>query len=131
MEKPKKAVAAGHVCLDITPIFPGGIRDKAENILLPGKLIHVEGADIHTGGSVANTGTAMKLLGADVRLAGMVGDDDFGKIVREKLKTWGADQDMIVSEKQIHPIPSCWPFRGWTGFFCMTRGRTMNLSARM
>ena len=38
MEKPKKAVAAGHVCLDITPIFPGGIRDKAENILLPGKL---------------------------------------------------------------------------------------------
>ena len=99
MEKPKKAVAAGHVCLDITPIFPGGIRDKAENILLPGKLIHVEGADIHTGGSVANTGTAMKLLGADVRLAGMVGDDDFGKIVREKLKTWGADQDMIVSEK--------------------------------
>ena len=59
----------------------------------------MEGADIHTGGSVANTGTAMKLLGADVRLAGMVGDDDFGKIVREKLKTWGADQDMIVSEK--------------------------------
>ena len=39
----------------------------------------MEGADIHTGGSVANTGTAMKLLGADVRLAGMVGDDDFGK----------------------------------------------------
>lgn len=99
MKTKKKAVAAGHVCIDITPIFPKGMRDKAENILLPGKLIHVDGADIHTGGSVSNTGTAMKLLGAEVRLAGKVGDDDFGKLVLQKLREWDADGDMIVSEK--------------------------------
>lgn len=99
MKAKKKAVAAGHVCIDITPIFPKGMRDKAENILLPGKLIHVDGADIHTGGSVSNTGTAMKLLGAEVRLAGKVGDDDFGKLVLQKLREWDADGDMIVSEK--------------------------------
>ena len=99
MQEKKRAVAAGHVCIDITPIFPKGMREKAENILLPGKLIHVEGADIHTGGSVANTGTAMKLLGAQVRLAGKVGDDDFGKLIRENLKKWDADGDMIVSKE--------------------------------
>ena len=69
----KKVIAAGHICLDITPVFDQG--KKAANIgdlLKPGQLIHMQEADVHTGGSVANTGLAMKILGADVSLMGKI-----------------------------------------------------------
>ncbi len=51
-----KVIAAGHICLDITPVFPAGrVCGKPEDLLIPGKLIRMEQADVHTGGSVANT----------------------------------------------------------------------------
>ena len=80
----KKIICAGHICIDITPVFPRGTRcaDLGE-LLVPGRLIHMDGADVHTGGSVANTGLAMKMLGADVRLLGKVGDDSFGAMIRD------------------------------------------------
>lgn len=56
----KKVISAGHICIDITPVFPDSIKGKASDILSPGKLINVEAADVHTGGSVSNTGLAMK-----------------------------------------------------------------------
>ena len=58
----KKAVAAGHICIDITPVFPKNTRTiKALGELLkPGKLIHMSSPDVHTGGAVANTGLGMK-----------------------------------------------------------------------
>ena len=64
----KKVIAAGHICLDITPVFPGTGAEHLEDVLSPGKLVEVKEADVHTGGSVANTGLAMKILGADVTL---------------------------------------------------------------
>ena len=44
----KKIIAAGHICIDITPMFPRGIhcRELGE-LLIPGKLINMDGADIH------------------------------------------------------------------------------------
>ena len=86
-----KIIAAGHICLDITPVFPDrrgyeGIGD----LLVPGKLIRMEGASVHTGGSVANTGLALKLLGNDVTLLGKVGDDAFGGMIRQILAGYGA-----------------------------------------
>ena len=58
----QKIIAAGHICLDITPVFPDTVRGQGMGELLqPGKLLHMEGADVHTGGSVANTGLALKL----------------------------------------------------------------------
>jgi len=94
----KKIIAAGHICNDITPMFPletkcAGIGD----LLIPGKLIHMNGADVHTGGSVANTGLALKILGADVQLLGKVGDDAFGTMVRDILAGYGAG-GLIVDE---------------------------------
>ena len=87
----KTIVAAGHICLDITPVFPANkAYDRVQDILIPGKLIQTEAADVHTGGSVANTGLALKLLGNDVRLLGKVGDDAFGAIVRNILASCGA-----------------------------------------
>ncbi len=87
----KTIVAAGHICLDITPVFPANRAfDAVADILIPGKLIQTEAADVHTGGSVANTGLALKLLGNDVRLLGKVGDDAFGAIVKNILASYGA-----------------------------------------
>lgn len=95
----KKIIAAGHICLDITPVFPEGKNvHKLGDILEPGKLINVESADVHTGGSVANTGLALKILGENVELMGKVGADDFGNMIAEILKRHGAG-GLIVDEK--------------------------------
>ena len=86
----KKIIAAGHVCLDITPVFPADrqFHDFSE-LLIPGRLIHTQAADIHTGGSVANTGLALKKLGCDVSLLGKVGNDAFGGIIRNIFADYG------------------------------------------
>ena len=93
-----KAIVAGHICLDVTPVFPGnGRMGNVGEIFQPGRLLHMDGVDIHTGGAVANTGLAMKILGNDVSLIGKIGDDAFGKIVLDMLGAYQAEKDMIVS----------------------------------
>lgn len=94
----KKAVVAGHICIDITPVFPGKETTSLTDYLLPGKLINVDEAAAHTGGAVANTGLAMKILGADVTLMGKVGKDAFADMVRSVLKKYDADQGLLVAE---------------------------------
>ncbi len=91
-----KIIAAGHICIDITPMFKGEKCDNVTDLLVPGKLINVRAADIHTGGSVANTGLAMKLMGADVSLMGKVGDDEFGRMILNILEKYQAADGMIV-----------------------------------
>ncbi len=94
-----KFIAAGHICLDITPKFPSGRKvQNIDEMLQPGALVHMEPADISTGGSVANTGLCMKLLGADVRLMGKVGNDDFGKTIEAILARHGVS-GLIVDDK--------------------------------
>ena len=86
----KKIIVAGHICLDITPVFPAqqSYQEMSE-ALVPGKLVRMEGADVHTGGSVANTGLALKMLGNDVTLMGKVGADAFGSMIQNILRTHG------------------------------------------
>ena len=96
----KKVIAAGHICLDITPIFMGGKIDRLSDLLAPGKLIQMGNVDVHTGGSVANTGLAMKLLGANVSLMGKIGQDAFGEMILNILKKYDAQDGMIVSDKE-------------------------------
>ena len=87
----KKIISAGHICLDITPVFPAEKQyDSLSSLLVPGRLVQMEAADVHTGGSVANTGLALKLLGCDVTLMGKVGDDAFGIMIRNILSRYGA-----------------------------------------
>ncbi len=106
-----KIIAAGHICLDITPVFPVSNRYSAPGeVLIPGKLVLMEGADIHTGGSVANTGTALKLLGNDVDLMGKIGADPFGSIVQNTLKNYGIsglliDPDGTTSYSVVLAVP--------------------------
>lgn len=94
----KKIIAAGHICIDITPVFPAGrAYGEPAELFSPGRLVHMEGADVHTGGSVANTGLALKLLGNDVRLMGKIGNDAFGSMVRSILAGYGAG-GLLVDE---------------------------------
>ncbi len=96
----KKVIVAGHVCLDITPMFLDKKVKNPSEILSPGKLIQMGGADVHTGGAVANTGLAMKVLGADVTLIGKVGKDTFGDMVINILKQHHTEQGMLISETE-------------------------------
>jgi sugar/nucleoside kinase (ribokinase family) len=94
----KKVVVAGHICLDISPVFPESCRGEVYELFVPGKLINVENAQIHIGGSVANTGLAMSIFGADVQLMGKVGNDEFGEIVARIVKSHGISEELIVSK---------------------------------
>lgn len=94
----KKIVSAGHICLDITPVFFDSHVGRIDELLTPGKLINMDTADVHTGGSVSNTGLAMKVLGANVSLAGKVGDDAFGNMVKKAFEDYGAADGLIIAE---------------------------------
>ena len=96
----KKVIAAGHICLDITPVFPQKKGGKVSDILMPGKLIETGASTVSVGGAVSNTGLAMKLLGADVRLMGQVGADSFGEMICSILDKYNAKDDMIISENE-------------------------------
>ena len=106
-----KVIAAGHICLDITPVFPSGRSyEQICDLLVPGKLVRTEGASVHTGGSVANTGLALKLLGNDVTLLGKTGNDAFGSMVRSILAEYGAgglitDENSSTSYSVVLAIP--------------------------
>lgn len=95
----KKVIVAGHACLDITPVFLQTIKPEAlGDILSPGRLVAMDGVDIHTGGVVSNTGLAMKRLGNDVSLVAKIGNDRFGEILRQIYKEENADQGLIIDE---------------------------------
>ncbi len=96
----KKVIAAGHICLDITPVFPAKKATQLGDILTPGKLVDVGAANVHTGGSVANTGLAMKFFGANISLMGKIGDDPFGKMVCNILKAYDAESGLLISKDE-------------------------------
>ena len=106
-----KIISAGHICLDITPVFPSGHSyDRIGDLLVPGKLIRMDAASVHTGGSVANTGLALKLLGNDVTLLGKVGRDAFGGMVQSILAEHGAgglitDEQSSTSYSVVLAVP--------------------------
>ena len=89
---PKKIISAGHICLDITPVFPEAVNGKTiQELFQPGKLLRMEAAEVNTGGSAANTGLALKFLGNDVALLAKIGKDPFGEIVRSAVLSHGAE----------------------------------------
>ena len=95
----KKIISAGHICLDITPVFPPGKQyGSLTSLLVPGRLVQMDAADVHTGGSVANTGLALKMLGCEVSLMGKIGDDSFGMMIRNILAHNGAGGLLIDPE---------------------------------
>lgn len=107
----KKIISAGHICIDITPVFPAGKNyERLSELFMPGKLINMDAADIHTGGSVANAGLALKILGNEVELMGKVGDDAFGAMIRDILASYDAggllvDKNSSTSYTVVLAVP--------------------------
>ncbi len=81
MIPPRRAIVAGHICLDIIPdvnaIEPGIYNANFR----PGHMLESGAATLSTGGPVSNTGLALHKLGVPVRLVAKVGDDAFGHVV--------------------------------------------------
>ncbi len=104
-------IAAGHICLDITPVFPHKREYPDIGALLrPGKLLHMDGVRVHTGGSAANTGLAMKKLGADVRLLSKIGDDELGALITQIAASHGVgglivDPESTTSYSVVLAVP--------------------------
>jgi len=90
---------AGHVCLDITPSL-ADVGGDLKRLLVPGTLVRIGAATVSTGGVVPNVGIPLKRLGASVRLAGKIGDDELGRVILSILSRHGLDAGMIVSPGQ-------------------------------
>ncbi|MCL6459117.1 MAG: carbohydrate kinase family protein [Gorillibacterium sp.] len=73
---------AGHICLDIIPVFEGS------PVIEPGKLFSIGPAITSTGGAVSNTGLALHRLGFPARLIGKVGDDLLGRAILNELEQY-------------------------------------------
>jgi sugar/nucleoside kinase (ribokinase family) len=81
-----QAVVAGHICLDVIPTFATA-EDRRTELPAPGQLVQVGPAILSTGGLVSNTGLALHLLGVETRLMGKVGDDAFGRVVVDLIRS--------------------------------------------
>lgn len=123
----KKVIVAGHICLDITPVFPENKVSHIGDILQPGKLIQMGSADVYTGGAVANTGLGMKILGADVSLMGKIGTDDFGDMVLGVLEKHGAANGMIRDENETTSYSVVLAIPGVDRIFLHHPGRMIHL----
>jgi sugar/nucleoside kinase (ribokinase family) len=82
-------MAAGHLCLDMTPQFGAATGQSFGEIMKPGTLVLMEGMTFSTGGAVSNTGIAMKIFGLGVGFVAKVGDDAIGKIIIDLLRARG------------------------------------------
>ena len=90
-EKNKKIAVAGHISLDITPVFQNSGKQKLSELFQPGKLLKVGKAMMCTGGAVSNTGLGLKRLGADVVLMAKIGDDYFGNALQDMIRAHGCE----------------------------------------
>ncbi len=92
----EKVIVAGHICLDITPAFQNEETEHVTDLFRPGSLAEVGAASMHTGGCVANTGIAMKLLGEDVCLLGKIGEDAFGRAIKDRILEYGIADTLLL-----------------------------------
>ena len=95
MSKQNRIIVAGHISLDITPVFYNEEGIDSAKLLSPGKLIEVGDAHIHAGGAVSNTGLALHRLGANALLMSKIGSDSFGHILETCLSETGATIELI------------------------------------
>lgn len=73
---------------------------RAERLPRPGETIH--GSEFRTipGGKGANQAVAAARLGAQTHIVGRVGDDDFGRQLRQTLDDNGVDCSHVVTDRE-------------------------------
>ena len=92
MTKRPKVTVLGSLNMDISvtvPRLPG-----------PGATVLGSEARFTPGGKGANQAVAAARLGADVRMVGCVGDDDFGRRLLAALRTEGINADAVRQKIQ-------------------------------
>jgi ribokinase len=87
MTKRPKVTVLGSLNMDISVTVPRLPR--------PGATILGSAAQFTPGGKGANQAVAAARLGADVRMVGCVGDDDFGRQLLAALRAEGIDADSV------------------------------------
>lgn len=100
MPKDYDIMVAGHLCLDIIPLFHQVRINNIADIMCPGKLVNIREVNISTGGPVSNTGLNMKMLGLNVCFCSCIGDDLFGKIILDMLIKSGNTDGIKILEGQ-------------------------------
>jgi ribokinase len=93
MTKRPKVTVLGSLNMDISvtvPRLPG-----------PGATVLGSAAQFTPGGKGANQAVAAARLGADVRMAGCVGGDDFGRQLLAALRAEGIDADLVRTATNV------------------------------
>jgi ribokinase len=75
---PSKLFIYGDICMDISA--------RAASLPAPGQDSRIENLSFYPGGSAANCAVVAARLGAPVEMIGVLGDDDWSKILYEDLK---------------------------------------------
>ncbi|MDR2785267.1 MAG: carbohydrate kinase family protein [Treponema sp.] len=87
-----KIAVIGGANIDITGISAAPLRERDSN---PAK-VHLSG-----GGVGRNIACNLARLGADVSFVGAIGDDGFGKLLRESLAESGLDDSALIVRKDL------------------------------
>jgi ribokinase len=87
MTKRPKVTVLGSLNMDISVTVP--------RLPAPGATVLGSAAEFTPGGKGANQAVAAARLGADVRMVGCVGDDDFGRQLLAALRAEGIDADAV------------------------------------
>jgi ribokinase len=87
MTKRPKVTVLGSLNMDISVTVP--------RLPAPGATVLGSAAQFTPGGKGANQAVAAARLGADVRMVGCVGDDDFGRQLLAALRAEGIDADAV------------------------------------
>ena len=100
-EHPIDVIAAGHLCLDMIPLFDTADSvERVGDILRPGTLVHMGPMTFGTGGSVSNVGVAMKTFGCRVGFVAKVGEDAIGRQIVEILRRSGSAEGIRLTAGQ-------------------------------
>jgi ribokinase len=95
MTKRPKVTVLGSLNMDISVTVP--------RLPAPGATVLGDTAQFTPGGKGANQAVAAARLGADVRMIGCVGDDDFGRQLLAALRAEGIDADAV---RTVTSVPS-------------------------
>lgn len=88
--------AAAYDCLSAGIVVADHVCDPVDHLPAPGELVTTARMDLTIGGCAANVATDLAKLGLSVGVVGCVGDDVFGRFVRESLEYGGVNCEYLM-----------------------------------
>jgi sugar/nucleoside kinase (ribokinase family) len=68
-----------------------------DHLAAPGTSQRLDDVTLAAGGNTINTGIALARLGVRVRIAAAIGDDRFGRFLRERVRAEGIDDSSLIT----------------------------------